>query len=461
METSRWLPQRIYLDASFTLASGKSSGVERVVRNLLHESHALGSRGNWPVPQTVLCHRGSFHVVDQQALGRLQRTAVLQGDIVSHLPPAYRAVVGALCRTVPVPTLRKWLHPEPGRMGIFRAWHNGRQAADFRWIAKRCRQVSLGPADLLILPDAYWIRRLRGSVWQAAQRARANGATVVGLVYDLIPLTHPQFVGDRASAAFRQYVLGALAHTDHLICISRTVCDQLREFAKQAMADLKTLPTISHFQLGAELKLHDGIVRPHIQSIMQASPAAYLKVATLDPRKNHAYVLDAFEQLWRTHPHARLVLVGRIGASCHDLVQRIRQHARYNEQLFLLNDLSDAEVQYCYRHCRAVIFASIVEGFGLPIVEALWHGKPMLASDITIHREVGGDACAYFNLADPADLADQLRRLEAGSGRASAPPVPPPAACPIDWSESCRQFFESALQAYRDKNCRQTVPQAA
>ena len=81
--------------------------------------------------------------------------------------------------------------------------------------------------------------------------------------------------------------------------------------------------------------------------------------------------------------------------------------------LFMFNDLSDAELAYCYQHAKALIFPSHAEGFGLPIVEALQHGLHTLVSDIPIHREAGRDFCTYFDPQSPAALARLVCDVEA------------------------------------------------
>ncbi|RMF44468.1 MAG: glycosyltransferase family 1 protein [Planctomycetota bacterium] len=445
------VPRRIFIDASYTLTSGRNTGVERVVRNLVEHSQAIGRQGEIPIPGIAFQYRDRFYQLNEGAIGRLKRAARFQSNAVAALPAIYRRSAESLCRTIPSRRLRKWFLPAAGRLGIFSIWHLWNQFRNFRWIGANCTPIEFSSGDLLVLPDAYWTSRLLTSTWQAAAVARSSGATVVGLIYDLIPLLYPQFVGPRGNQKFRQYLTGAVATCDRLVCISRTVSDELQAFLPRLEVDPQRWPNITHFQLGAELRPQSGRVREFVRSTMLAAPPAFLKVATLDPRKNHHFVLDAFDRLWRSGSAQRLVLAGRIGTSCMDVVQRVRQHPKFNSQLFLFNDLSDAEIQFCYEHCRGVIFASITEGFGLPIVESLWHSKPTLASDIPIHREVGGGACRYFPLTDPQRLVEEVQRLAEspqattwdGSGDAHQRP--------IDWETSCRQFLQRALEAYRSR----------
>src|SRR5262249_40144708 len=116
----------------------------------------------------------------------------------------------------------------------------------------------------------------------------------------------------------------------------------------------------------------------------------YLMVGTVEPRKNHAHVLSAFEQLWSAGADVNLAIVGKYSWNSTEFKERLRRHPCFGNRLFWFEDVRDGELEYCYRHAAALITASYAEGFNLPIVEALRAGCPVLASDIPVHREVGG-----------------------------------------------------------------------
>ena len=80
----------------------------------------------------------------------------------------------------------------------------------------------------------------------------------------------------------------------------------------------------------------------------------------------------------------------------------------------MFNDIDDEELIYCYKNAKMLVFPSIVEGFGLPIVESLHFGLHVLASDTPIHREVGGDRVEYFSLNNPMELSQKIDDIEKG-----------------------------------------------
>lgn len=443
--------QRIFIDATYTLASGKNSGIERVVRSIWRESRELARKGTLPTPSQVVSIDGKFYAPSPEQLALFRRPAAMHANVLAMTPSLYRRGAGWVCRMTGSTKLRKWMLPQAGHLGWFKLPHNWYETAVRRQITRSCAALEFSAGDLVLLPDAYWVNRLRGSVWPAACEARAQGSVVATLLYDLIPLTHPEFVGTRRRDAFLDYLKQAARHSDVLLAISKTVRDQVKSF-------LPTLPEsstgfcqdIRSFQLGAELDNVAGAVRQEVTALFAERQPPYLMVATFDPRKNHQYLMDAFELLWKQQPDLKLCLVGRIGSRCDSLVERIANHPQLNKSLFLFSDLSDAELHHCYEGARGVIFPSIVEGFGLPIVESLWFGKRTFVSDTPIHREVGRNDCCYFNLEHPSSLMDEILGWETQLGAGSTPPLP--VRKPVTWRESTRQVLEHCHQVVAAKH---------
>jgi alpha-1,2-rhamnosyltransferase len=167
----------------------------------------------------------------------------------------------------------------------------------------------------------------------------------------------------------------------------------------------------------------------------------YLMVGSIEPRKGQLTVLDAFEHLWRGGDTARLVIAGRIGWRFGEIVRRIEGSPFAGGQLVALHDASDAEVGWLYRHARAVVLASHAEGFGLPLVEAMHEGVPVLASDIPVFRDVGGAYPEYFSLAEPGAFGKALAALRT---RLAAGQRPQPQRWPT-WDEAAREMIRKAL----------------
>ncbi len=445
--TNELRPVRIFVDATYTLCSGKSSGIERVVRSIIRESTQckLGF-----VPQVVISHDGRFYPISDRQVAQLAKPARMQSNVRSKLPQVYEKLAKALCKVIPSRNLRKWLLPEAGHLGMFKVPHTLYEKFSRKMVVKNSKPIEPTDGDLFLLPDAYWPRR---GVWAAVDHARERGAMIATVLYDLIPVTHPEFVGLKRKESFLQYLYNVATKSDLIVAISDTVRNQVVEFLPTICQDQTYCKDVRSFELGAELSSSKGHVRKAVQELFkpELEKTPYLMVATFDPRKNHRYLISAFDLLWQKQPDLKLCLVGRVGWLCEDILIQLEKHPRRNRDLFVFHDLSDAELQYCYSSSRGVVFPSIVEGFGLPIVEALWHGQKTFASDTPIHREVGRNDCSYFDLAEPQSLVDSI--LDWESQRAHSKPQLPMRQ-PIAWSESNLQLFHHCLDAYfnRKKN---------
>jgi glycosyltransferase involved in cell wall biosynthesis len=128
-------------------------------------------------------------------------------------------------------------------------------------------------------------------------------------------------------------------------------------------------------------------------------------VGTIEPRKGHALVIDAFERLWSQGADVNLCIVGKQGWIVESLIDRMRTLAARQPRFSWLPEVSDGTLQALYQEATCLIAASLDEGFGLPIVEAAKHGLPIIARDIPVFREVGRDGTAYFSATTGEALA--------------------------------------------------------
>lgn len=443
-KTATAAPKAIFIDGTFSLISGKNSGVERVVKSIVRESQKAGMN---PSVATVFCHENRFFALDKKHIERLSRCARFQRDIVASLPVIYVWLANLVCWLFPFSSVRKCLLPRTGHLGLFKVAHTFFEKRTRKSIAKDASEVQFVPGDILLLPDAYWAKM---HIWPIVEQARSSGALVASVVYDLIPITHPEFVGDGMKNKFEEYLRCLATHSDLIIAISDTVRGQLRSYLPQICEPGSYCRDIRSFTLGAELVTVGGSPRQKLLELFgDEEKSPYLMVATFEPRKNHKFLIDAFELLWKSNQHLNLCLIGRVGWLCDDLMARLENHPARDRQLFVFHDVTDAELQFCYRSSRGVVFPSIVEGFGLPIVESLWHGKMTFASDTPIHREVGKRDCAYFGLENPTSLVEVILEWEKRLGAGSADL---PVRQPIDWAESYKQLIDCCLDAYGNQS---------
>ena len=134
-----------------------------------------------------------------------------------------------------------------------------------------------------------------------------------------------------------------------------------------------------------------------------------LSVCTLEPRKNLPRLLQAYEQVRaRNKERLQLVLTGRLGWQYEELVRQLG-NSPYSQDIVLTGFVPDRDLADLYRGARAFAFPSLYEGFGLPVLEAMSCGIPVMASNISSIPEVGGDCICY---CDPYSIESMVRALE-------------------------------------------------
>lgn len=353
-------PPRVFVDLSEMVHVDHGTGIHRVVRNIAREL-ALSEGSDYRCVPTL---------VDGQ------------GDIVPVGAEYLRAKLGV----------------------------RGAPAAD---------EFEPDVGDDYFLLDSAWERPERFT--PAIERMHANGGRVFALVHDLIPLRFPQYCVDFMPRVFEHWLSYVVAHCDGLICVSRTVADDLRVWIRQTKAPHRSGLRIGHAHLGGEIDEDRGTVdEPPSEAMREAMGGdgrAVLMVGTIEPRKRQDLAVDAFDRLWAQGDTRHLVIIGRKGWNVEALAQRMHSHAQYGKRLFWLQGVSDADLRYAYTQAERVVQASDAEGFGLPLIEASRYQRPLLLSDIGVFREIAGDKASYFPAGDAAALAERLREpVDANAG---------------------------------------------
>lgn len=427
---------------------GDNSGIQRVVRNIVNNLHAV----NTDVPCIpVILKNDKVYAVNnlgpsRSSLSNLQSWLSHQHARLSrlrhrvweyksrrerkwpyHTSPMLRFFLGSLCRGFSLSLAL----PQKALAQI-----------SLRYVDKaRATEMDYRPGDVLVLLDSSW----HADFFPVAERLKADGVGIVSVIYDLIPLTHPQFCDDGLVRVFERWFDWIARTADGFIAISQTISGQVRQEAQWRLGrDVAAQRWFDYFHLGSELDLvnEKAVVRHEVRSLFKQR-SVYLMVSTVEPRKNHVYLLDAFDKLWAEGLDVSLCIVGKIGWKCEKLIERVRQHKELNRHLFMFNDLSDRELEHCYRNARSLVFPSYVEGFGLPLVEAMQRGLPVMASDIPVFREIGDDAMAYFGLSEPESLCRLVRRFESTGQFPSAAPFTDWNW--LSWKDSANQLVERVV----------------
>lgn len=407
----------MFLDCTLAGGAEQVSGISRVVRELITAAGVSDRAEAAACPQPVAVSAGRFRPCSieqtppaRKGIARHLRTMARRADewLRDHAPSLEHAIVKAVMAAGGIPAL-----------GLATAG----AAADGP-------PVQFHPGDVLILADATWMVPR----WQqAVASAKAEGAKIVPVIYDLLPISHPQFFAPLFCAQFERWLVTMIPLADAFVCISHATADTLWTVATQRGL-VAALGPVGVFPLGTKLTLGEEAPSTTLATVFPDGTRPFLMVGTIEPRKNHTLVLDAFDQAWLEGSQAPLVVIGKRGWQCEDVIARFAYFTRKGRPFTHISDATDADLQHAYRRSHCLIFPSIAEGFGLPIVEALAQGLPVIASDIPVHREVGREHATYIPLGDPAHLARLIRSSEDGSTTLHAP-IPGTVHLPT-WAES-------------------------
>lgn len=241
---------------------------------------------------------------------------------------------------------------------------------------------------------------------------KRSGVKVHVLVYDLLPLQHPEWFNPGTTRNFKRWIKWLAVYADSAICISETVKMQLHTWLNTYFGMPPTALPASTIVLGANIDASapsGGLPAdaPLVLARLRSTPAV-LMVGTLEPRKGHDQALAAFEQLWQQGNGALLVIVGRPGWKTQALQEKLSRHPQAGQRLFWLEDVSDEYLAQLYAACGGVLVASRAEGFGLPLIEAALHGKPVLARDLPVFREMVVPGLSCFDSETSQGLAGAL-----------------------------------------------------
>lgn len=210
------------------------------------------------------------------------------------------------------------------------------------------------------------------------------------LVYDLLPVSNPEFFAASSIQTFPNY-LNLLSSASNIVTISDFTATQVIKFTgDNPNRNVKSILLPVGFQ---EI--------PEDRSQVAEIPM-FLCVGSIEPRKNHFSVLRAAEDCWQKGFEFELVLAGGQGWNNGSVIDYCKELKSKNRELKIINDASDTALLDLYGAAFAYISVPWIEGFGLPLAEAMSTGKPVIASDIASHREFG--IMANVSFVQPDDV---------------------------------------------------------
>lgn len=263
---------------------------------------------------------------------------------------------------------------------------------------------------------ASWARGELTVVPRAARRAGADlihapanlgpfrsSVPVVLTVHDLLPFAHPEWVPGPYSPVLRGLISGAARAAKRLLTVSR-----------QSANDLERILGIG----GDKVDVVPLAGRPGTAPTTDERRAddLILSLGNRMPHKNFDTLLTAVALI----PEAERPRVVITGSHGDDPLVPLVERLGIGSTTSLLGWVDDEEIERLYAQASAVVIPSLFEGFGLPVLEAMSRGCPVISSDLPVLREVGGDAPMYVDARDPRALAERIRGLLADSAERQA-----------------------------------------
>jgi glycosyltransferase involved in cell wall biosynthesis len=240
--------------------------------------------------------------------------------------------------------------------------------------------------------DLLWVPHYNAPLWHSGR--------MVLTIHDIAPIALPQILGNALKRGYaRLLIQRAIQQATAILCVSNFTLAELTRLGVPAEKLTVTHPGLdSAWPLSAP---------PH----REPDGAPYLLfVGNIKPNKNLGLLLRAFASIQHRVPF-RLVLAGRIkGLGTADSAV-LQQAASLGDRARFTGEIDDATLQSLYAGAAALVLPSLYEGFGLPLLEAMQLGCPVLASSAASLPEVGGDAALYFDPHSVSDLAACLLQV--------------------------------------------------
>ncbi len=250
------------------------------------------------------------------------------------------------------------------------------------WLRHTRGMVRVGRPDLLFCPFT-------------APYYAMRGVPTVCVVYDLQYARYPQFFEPQDRAQRRHYFNEACRRASKIVCISEYV---RRTVLEQSGLPAERVSTV-HIQMAGRLTVPaERDVNGILRGLGLEASGYFLYPANFWEHKNHRVLFTAMSMFVARHPRSALKLVctGAPGPQ-QEHIRAMGVQMGLADRILFPGFLADAEFAFLLRGARALVFPSLYEGFGMPVIEAMQMGVPVLCSDVTSLPEVAGDAALLFD----------------------------------------------------------------
>lgn len=220
------------------------------------------------------------------------------------------------------------------------------------------------------------------------------------MVHDLIPISHPSYCRAGEQTRHISRLKNAMKIASGIICNSQATMNALFEACREHQWDMP--PTVVAL-LASDLPIVSAEDRPIVQPY-------FVFVSTVEPRKNHLMILRVWQQLAARlgSDTPKLIIIGQRGWLFSELTELLHESRILRALVTEISDCCDQQLVNYLRHAQALLFPSFVEGYGMPVLEALALGVPVIASDLPVFREFAMNVPEYVGANDSDAWMDMI-----------------------------------------------------
>ncbi|HOW60401.1 MAG TPA: glycosyltransferase family 1 protein [Candidatus Moranbacteria bacterium] len=239
---------------------------------------------------------------------------------------------------------------------------------------------------------------------------RNKNTKVIVTIHDLAFKIFPKYFTNKDLFKLNKLSNMAIKNADHIIAVSHSTKNDILKFYPEIKND--KISVVYH-GFDSELFQKD-ISQENSEIILKKyclkAKSYLLYVGAIQPRKNLGVLIEAFEKIKEGNIDLKLVIAGSPAWKSDNIIKRIN-NSRFKKDIIITGNLEFEKLSAIYRNAKLFIFPSLYEGFGIPILESMASGVPVICAKNSSLTEVGGDAVLYFQTENSKDLADCIDKV--------------------------------------------------
>jgi len=237
-----------------------------------------------------------------------------------------------------------------------------------------------------------------------------KGIPVVSIFYDFQHLEYPDFFSSKERDHRTRFLQKAVEDSSAIACISDFTRQSLFKYFNPQQTHISVVPIAIHQRWSG---LRETEVQQQLAILNLESSNYAFYPANYWPHKNHRFLLKAYQSYLAKFPNSDLnfVFTGSLEEE-ERMLQAEATNMGLRDRVRFLGFLNEQQLEAIWRGCKCLVFPSLYEGFGIPLLEAMAFGKPVLSSNSGSLPEVGGDAALYFDPCNSHEFVKQLSIIE-------------------------------------------------